>query len=92
MPAARATAMKWIVWFVDPPVASSATIALTIARASTRRPIGFQCSPSAVMRVASATASRVSASRSGVPGFTNDDPGSCSPIASSSTWFEFAVP
>jgi hypothetical protein len=40
MPAARATATKWIVWLVEPPVASSATIALTIPRSSTSRPIG----------------------------------------------------
>ena len=30
MPAARATATQWIRWLVEPPVASSATIALTI--------------------------------------------------------------
>ena len=40
MPAERATATQWIRWLVEPPVASSATIALTIERSSTSRPIG----------------------------------------------------
>ena len=40
MPAARATATQWIRWLVEPPVASSAAIALTMARSSTMRPIG----------------------------------------------------
>ena len=42
MPAARATATQWIRWLVEPPVASSATIALTITRSSTSRPIGMK--------------------------------------------------
>jgi len=34
MPAARAIATRWIVWFVEPPVASRPTIPLTNARSS----------------------------------------------------------
>ncbi len=40
MPAARATATQWMVWLVEPPVAISAAIALTMARSSIRWPIG----------------------------------------------------
>ena len=39
MPAARATAIQWMVWLVEPPVAISATMALTIARSSIRCPM-----------------------------------------------------
>ena len=92
IPAARATATKWIVWLVEPVASSSAPFGLTIAFLWTRRPRGYLASPSAFPRAATATASRVSASRSAVPGLTNDDPGSCRPIASSSTWLELAVP
>ena len=40
MPAERATAGQWMVWLVEPPVAISATTALTIARSSISRPSG----------------------------------------------------
>ena len=40
MPAARAIATRCIVWLVEPPLASSATHALTIAFSSTISPIG----------------------------------------------------
>ena len=40
MPAARAMATRCIVWLVEPPLASSATHALTIAFSSTILPIG----------------------------------------------------
>ena len=39
-PAARATAIQWMVWLVEPPVAISATTALTMARSSISRPSG----------------------------------------------------
>ena len=40
IPAARAMAVRWMTWLVDPPVASSATAALTIAFSSTQAPSG----------------------------------------------------
>lgn len=40
MPAAAAIATRCSVWFVDPPVASSATTPLTNARSSSSSPIG----------------------------------------------------
>ncbi|KAG1246346.1 hypothetical protein G6F66_015591 [Rhizopus arrhizus] len=92
MPAARATAIQWMVWLVEPPVAISAMTALMIARSSMIRPSGRKSSPSAVMASARSVASRVSASRRAVAGLTNDAPGSCTPIASSNTWLELAVP
>ncbi|MCW0465735.1 hypothetical protein NB705_002808 [Xanthomonas sacchari] len=92
MPAARATASQWMVWLVEPPVAISATTALTMARSSIKRPSGRKSLPRAVMRSARSVACWVSASRSGVPGLTNEAPGNCTPIASSSTWLELAVP
>ena len=104
MPAARATATQWIKWLVDPPVASSATIALTMQRSSTMRPIGAHNLASAAATGWSAaangvgrpstvrTASRVSSSRSAAPGLTNAVPGTCSPMASSNIWLLLAVP
>jgi hypothetical protein len=77
---------------VEPPLASSATQALTIARSSTISPMGVGSSPCQVISTARRAAASVSASRSGVPGFTNDDPGRCSPSTSISSWLEFAVP
>jgi hypothetical protein len=41
MPAARATATQWIRWLVEPPVASSATMALTM-RARRPWPMGVK--------------------------------------------------
>ena len=92
MPAAAAIATRCMVWFVEPPVASSATIAFTSARSSTSSPSGAGSSPSGASATIRRPASRVSAWRSGVPGLTKPAPGSCSPIASTSSWFEFAVP
>ena len=92
MPAARAIATRWRVWLVEPPLASSATQALTIAFSSTIRPIGVCSPPWRVSAVARAAASRVSASRSGVPGLTKEEPGRCRPRTSISSWLEFAVP
>ena len=40
MPAALAMATRWMVWLVDPPVASSPTMALTTAFSSTTWAIG----------------------------------------------------
>jgi hypothetical protein len=65
---------------------------LTIAFSSTTSAIGVGSPPWRVIATARAAASSVSASRSGVPGFTNDEPGRCSPSTSMSSWFEFAVP
>jgi hypothetical protein len=91
MPAARATATQWIRWLVEPPVASSAIIALTMQRSSTSTPIGTsrrsRVSDSTVL-----TASRVSAVRRPSCGCTKAAPGTCRPIASSSIWLELAVP
>ena len=92
MPAARATATQWIRWLVEPPVASSATIALTITRSSTSSPIGAGRALPRVMPSSVATASRVSASRRPSCGCTKAAPGTCRPIASSSIWLLLAVP
>ena len=75
MPAARAIATRCSVWLVEPPLASSATQALTIAFSSTISPIGVGSPPWRVIATARSAAARVSASRSGVPGLTNDEPG-----------------
>ena len=93
MPAERATATQWIRWLVEPPVASSAAMALTMQRSSTmladRREACARLArcPSTVR-----TASRVSASRIASPGWTKAVPGTCRPIASSSIWLLLAVP
>ena len=91
MPAERATATQWIRWLVDPPVASSAAIALTMQRSSTCRPMGVKrralTLPSSVR-----TDSRVSSSRSSLPGLMKAAPGTCRPIASISIWLLLAVP
>ena len=92
MPAARAIATRWIVWLVDPPLASSPTQALTIAFSSTISPIGVGSPPWWVISTERAAAARVRASRSGVPGLTKDDPGRCRPSTSISSWLELAVP
>ena len=92
IPAAAATAIRCRVWLVEPPVASSATTALTIAFSSITRPIGVYSSPCAVISTARRPAAAVSASRSGVPGLTNVAPGRWRPITSTSTWLELAVP
>ncbi|MNT53185.1 hypothetical protein D3C72_1902620 [compost metagenome] len=92
MPAARATAIQWMVWLVEPPVAIRVTTALTIARSSIRRPSGRKSSPSALISSARSPARRVRASRSGVSGLTKEAPGNCTPIASSRVWLELAVP
>ncbi len=49
MPAAAAIATRWMVWLVEPPVASSPTMPLTIARSSMMRPIGANSLPRAVI-------------------------------------------
>ncbi len=91
MPAARATATQWIRWLVEPPVASSATMALTMTRSSTIWPMGRKFAPCTRCSTV-ATASRVSASRSASCGCTKAEPGTCRPIASSSIWLLLAVP
>jgi hypothetical protein len=90
-PTARAMATRCSVWLVEPPVAINVTTALTSERSSTvaARPAGSALPASVTARQ---VAARVSASRSGVPGFSNAAPGTISPIASSSIWLEFAVP
>ena len=92
IPAARAIATRCIVWLVEPPLASRATQALTIARSSTMSAIGVYSPPCRVISVARRAAASVSAPRSSVAGFSNDDPGRCSPSTSISSWLEFAVP
>ena len=71
-----------MVWLVEPPVAASAAMALTMAFVD--EPIAVVVAESAVQRNARSTAAR-SASRKGVPGFTNEAPGSCRPIARAAT-------
>ena len=44
MPAHLAIAIRWIVWLVDPPVASNPTMPLQIAFSSTIFAIGVDCS------------------------------------------------
>ena len=87
MPAARAMATRWMVWLVEPPVASKPTMPLTTQRSST-----MSASAGASAATARCTAYSVRAARSGVPGFTKEEPGSCSPMISSSIWLELAVP
>ncbi len=89
-PAARATATQCIAWFVEPPLASRPTSALTMQRASTMRPIASAGLPAAatIARMLSAS----SAARSGSRGCTNAPPGNCSPIRSSISWLLLAVP
>ncbi len=91
MPAARATATQWIRWLVEPPVASSAAIALTMQRSSTRRPMGVWRLPGR-MPTSVRTASRVSSSRRSSCGWMKAVPGTCNPIASISIWLLLAVP
>ncbi len=90
MPAARAIAGRWIAWLVDPPVAISPIIALTIARSSTHAASGrsFALASSTTRW----TAARVSAWRSPVPGWTKALLGTCSPISSIIIWLLLAVP
>ena len=57
---------------------------------SASRTAGWPVRP--VLASARATASRVSASRSGVPGFTKLEPGRCKPMISISIWLLLAVP
>ena len=68
-----------------PPVASRPTMPLTITRSSTSSPIGSGAGPHAAMATARLAASRVSASRSPVPGGTKAAPGRCSPMMSISS-------
>ncbi len=91
MPAAAAIETRCIVWLVEPPVASRATIALTSARSSTTRPIGAWASGEASSTIRR-PASWVSARRSAVPEVTKLAPGRCRPSASITSWFVFAVP
>ncbi len=92
MPAARAIATRCRVWLVEPPLASSATHALTIAFSSTSSPTGVGSPPWRVMATARAAAASVSAARSGVPGLTKEEPARCRPSTSISSWLELAVP
>ncbi len=92
MPAAAAIATRCIVWLVEPPVASSATHALTIAFSSTMCPTGVGSPPAAVMATARSPAARVRASRSGVPGLAKVASGRCRPMTSISIWLLLAVP
>ena len=82
MPAACAIATRWMVWLVDPPVASRPTMPLTIARSSTTFDSGAYSAPNAVIFAARWAAARVSASRNGVFGLTNAAPGRCRPMTS----------
>jgi hypothetical protein len=93
MPAARATATQWIRWLVEPPVASSAAMALTMQRSSTISPIGGQLNAASLALPSTVrTASRVSVSRIASPGWMKAVPGTCRPMASSSIWLLLAVP
>ena len=90
IPAARAIAGKWMKWLVEPPVATSPTIAFTIAFSSTTWASGR--SPLLASSASRCTAARVSAWRSGVPGLMKAALGMCSPISSIIIWLELAVP
>jgi hypothetical protein len=76
---------------VEPPVAISVTTALTMERSSMVSAIDTGPAEPA-MATARQAAARVSASLSAVPGLIKAAPGTISPIASSSNWFELAVP
>ena len=91
MPAARATATQWIKWLVEPPVANKATMALTMQRSSTKRPIGVKFCPLTSASTVRA-ASRVSSARTPSAGLMKAVPGTCKPMASSSIWLLLAVP
>ncbi len=78
-------------WFCEPPVASNATIPLTMLRSSITWAIGVYSSPLVISTMRRAACS-VSALRSGVPGWTKVAPGRCRPITSTTSWLEFAVP
>ena len=92
MPALRAIATQWIRWLVEPPVASRATMALTMQRSSTSLPMGVKRLPRLPMSSTVRSAWRVKASRASVPGASNAAPGTCRPMASSSIWLLLAVP
>ena len=92
MPADMAIAGMCRVWLVEPPVALSATMELTMDFSSTISPIGVKLPLALVRRVTWCAASRVSASRSGVYGLTNEAPGKCRPMTSISNWLVLAVP
>ncbi|MNT13155.1 hypothetical protein D3C72_1481140 [compost metagenome] len=92
MPAARAMAIRCMVWLVEPPVACRPTTPLTTDLSSIISPAGVNSLPCAVIASARFVASRVSASRSGVPGLTKEEPGIWKPMISISIWLELAVP
>ena len=101
MPAERATATQWIKWLVEPPVASKATMALTMQRSSTCTPMGghfqsaaWDAAPGATVCLPNTvrTASRVNSPRTSAPGLIKAVPGTCKPIASKSIWLLLAVP
>ncbi|MNR02427.1 hypothetical protein D3C85_1182770 [compost metagenome] len=89
-PAARAMATRWMAWLVEPPVASRATIMLTIdfsLMTSAMRPWPERASSTA--RLAAAA---VRASRRPVSGWTKAVEGMCRPAISIIIWLELAVP
>ncbi|MNO03404.1 hypothetical protein D3C81_2240990 [compost metagenome] len=65
---------------------------LISTRSSTISASGRNCPPCLVRLVTWRAASMVSASRSGVPGLTKEEPGRCSPITSITIWLVLAVP
>ncbi len=88
-PASRAMASMWRTVFEDPPIAMSTTMALWMLSAFTIRRIRNRSSPA--ISTARRAARRTSASRSGVSARAVPFPGSAIPIASHSTFMEFAV-
>ena len=93
MPAARAIATRCSVWLVEPPLASSATQALTIAFSSTISPIGVGSPPwrvSAVARARGRAGQRLAQRGAGV--HERRARAGAGPSTSISSWLEFAVP
>ncbi|MNC30082.1 hypothetical protein D3C75_783560 [compost metagenome] len=68
MPAARAIATRCMVWLVEPPVASNATMPLTTTFSSIILPMGIHSLPFPVRRVTWRAAAAVNSWRRGASG------------------------
>ncbi|MNI26682.1 hypothetical protein D3C73_803920 [compost metagenome] len=89
-PAARAMATRWMAWLVEPPVASRATIMLTMVFSDTTS--AMRPWPARASSTARFAAAAVRASRRPVSGWTKAVEGMCSPAISIIIWLELAVP
>ena len=92
MPALRAIATQWIRWLVDPPVASRATMALTMQRSSTSLPMGVKRLPRLPMSSTVRSAWRVKASRARCRAIQTPRRAHAQAHGFSSIWLLLAVP